>query len=481
MNRNSFYAYISRPLSLGFFALFFCQSVYANNLKELEIKSWTVELDRLHGVEEEVIQHITKNNRYDSLGYSILSHINLRRYTSNPNNIEQIKQAYQHAIHANILDKKYDYGKAALANVLYLQTSFDGAFTTLTQKSTQKKTWRSEFTLLRISQDKIDPQSLIQSTEDLLGKYNAPRSIIYPYVITQLSEKLDPEATNELLKKWQTKYPHITLDHGYALFSMDKGFYENSDRLFKKTRAKDPQNFDYALNHAVLLYKFLKKHKEAEEIMISISRLETNEHRKNILAFNYGLLCLEQNDDSGAQRKFKQLYTQTNMDRSFVQSIYNRYQSKNKLEQFATMMFDYSKEVRGYGWVYGFLGEIHLQDLKQPTKALQSLHNAVAIEPKNWKYHSNLGLALYQTQKVQGALDSFSTATNLNPNDSISHYNKACMLSILNRNEDAITSLKEAFEIDDSLVVSASKDTDLKNVHQDGLFLKLIEQYKVAH
>jgi len=84
-------------------------------------------------------------------------------------------------------------------------------------------------------------------------------------------------------------------------------------------------------------------------------------------------------------------------------------------------------------------------------------------------------LAYYRTKNYDKAISCVDRVIDLNPNDGMAWYNKACYLSLALRNEEAIDALKKAIEIDVSYAKKAVKDKDLDNIKGDVVFKRINE------
>lgn len=66
----------------------------------------------------------------------------------------------------------------------------------------------------------------------------------------------------------------------------------------------------------------------------------------------------------------------------------------------------------------------------------------------------------------------------LNPHSPIAHYNLACSLSLSNRNEDAVESLRAAFELGYDDFRWLHKDPDLAGLRSHPTFSALVAEYQ---
>lgn len=67
----------------------------------------------------------------------------------------------------------------------------------------------------------------------------------------------------------------------------------------------------------------------------------------------------------------------------------------------------------------------------------------------------------------------------LRPDNAIGHYNLACSLALKNRHDDAITTLRAAFEKGYRDFGWMMNDADLKSLHDNPAFSALLAEYRV--
>ena len=67
----------------------------------------------------------------------------------------------------------------------------------------------------------------------------------------------------------------------------------------------------------------------------------------------------------------------------------------------------------------------------------------------------------------------------LEPDNAVGHYNLACSLALKNRQEDAITTLRTAFEKGYRDFGWMMEDADLKGLHDNPAFSALLAEYRV--
>ena len=113
-------------------------------------------------------------------------------------------------------------------------------------------------------------------------------------------------------------------------------------------------------------------------------------------------------------------------------------------------------------------------NMNQRERALKDLENTLALEEEpNW----NRCFALHYIGRNKEALECMKTLINENSYDSGNYYNLACLYSMMNLCDDAVSALTTALELGYKDFAHISRDTDLDNIRNRGDFKALIEKY----
>jgi predicted O-linked N-acetylglucosamine transferase (SPINDLY family) len=83
----------------------------------------------------------------------------------------------------------------------------------------------------------------------------------------------------------------------------------------------------------------------------------------------------------------------------------------------------------------------------QPTLAIEFIGKALALDPDNAEFHTNLGNTLYELKRYEAAIASYDAALALNPNFAGGFYNRAMALYDLSRFEAAVASFDQAIAL----------------------------------
>jgi len=84
------------------------------------------------------------------------------------------------------------------------------------------------------------------------------------------------------------------------------------------------------------------------------------------------------------------------------------------------------------------------------------------------------GLAYYDLQDYERAIEEYGRAIELNPEYATAYYNRACAYALLGEAEDACEWLEKAIELDEKYREMAQGDKDFNGIRQDGRFKVLV-------
>jgi tetratricopeptide (TPR) repeat protein len=104
---------------------------------------------------------------------------------------------------------------------------------------------------------------------------------------------------------------------------------------------------------------------------------------------------------------------------------------------------------------------------KEYVVAIEHFTHAIALSPERDDLYSARAHAKYSDLAYGDALKDFEFAIRYRPDQASHHYNKACMLSLLGRKQEAIVSLREALLMNRGLKDLARTDADLAELRHD--------------
>jgi tetratricopeptide (TPR) repeat protein len=101
--------------------------------------------------------------------------------------------------------------------------------------------------------------------------------------------------------------------------------------------------------------------------------------------------------------------------------------------------------------------------------------NNYSLKLRKYYFCTRTGFALYKLNKFDEAKKAFDKAIELNPQNSMAWYNRACIYSLINNKNQSVFNLKRAIELDLSHKEEAKKEEDFKRLWTDEQFEELIK------
>lgn len=110
----------------------------------------------------------------------------------------------------------------------------------------------------------------------------------------------------------------------------------------------------------------------------------------------------------------------------------------------------------------------------QNNEAVRNEEKIVELEPDDWTNWNALGTAYHTAGNNVKALDCFERAIKLDSTEDLLWYNKACVLSEDNREEEALDSLLVAISLNPEILIDMRGDNDFKNIKNTERFKKFL-------
>ena len=124
-----------------------------------------------------------------------------------------------------------------------------------------------------------------------------------------------------------------------------------------------------------------------------------------------------------------------------------------------------------------YLAYIRMED-NRSAEALPLLKKALALGAPEGETRNAMSRCYRKLRNYQAALASADAAMKIEGEEATAHYNRACALARLNRRREALASLLQAIELEDSYIMSIAEEEDLKPLAAMVEFKKLIERAK---
>ncbi len=423
-------------------------------------------------------------NPYSAFDHYLLSQAYLRLFNTEPTNLSLIQKANDLAQQSIELNPSADYGTVALANML----SFMGQpvrgikYIGETMKAKMhKNSWRIYFMLGQLNAEMNSTETQLLFYKKALVQPEAPREIIVPFVIEKLKVAYGQDELTRQLLTWNDLHPSYHFVQEIAVSYATSKKYLASDKMFKKINSESHRSVASLTNHAILLYQNLNRPNEA---LISLNKAKSmlakgDTYRQTIVDLHVAAAYLRTNQPNKAEDIYHDLLVKNNLQEDLFVLVKNSYLDVKGLGGYLKLLNQLSHEV-GSATLYEDIGRVS-DTLNQNVAAVDAFRKSILLNPKSGELYNLLGLSLYKIKDYQDALRQFDIATKISPTSSSAHYNKACMLSILRRTDEAVAALENALILDPNLKGSASQDGDLANIRGTTKFQKIIAPTVVAH
>ena len=443
----------------------------------IEKQVWLSSEEMLKKIEPKVMEVLQS---YPNHAYSnyLLSIFYMRRYKENISGLNSLRRASILARQAIEIDPTMSFGYIALANIATDIGQADKAYTLINQMTSNKKSndWRKSLVICKILQflgsnhQKISHLQYMQKQQkidaDLFNSFAYPILENLPVLkaMNTIQNLNLPKANlNYFLGRTQVRAKKHKIALNHYLQALDEGldyldlYMEAGALMVEHTNKFEAalNIFDLAISRAKLELKY------SGAVLTDIHLNKGFAH----LALNQRKEALESH--------VKSIKSFTHKDR-LLHHIVDKYRSYGKPRELSSLLQAITDDVPGNSLAHALLGEVFTDDMNLPQMALNSFENAITLNPENAYYYSSLGLAYYKLKLYQPAIKIFTIALKINPENAVTKYNIACVLSILGETEKALASLKSAVHLDPSLIVSAQKDLDFKNLRHEPGFKNLI-------
>ncbi len=129
---------------------------------------------------------------------------------------------------------------------------------------------------------------------------------------------------------------------------------------------------------------------------------------------------------------------------------------------------DLEKGYWGVGCEYSYL--------KKHKKSIFYYQKALRINPFSYMVLSNIGNNLNEMGCYDEALEYLEKSIKINPDYYHPYYYKACVFASIGREEEALKMVKKTIQLDSSQKESLKKESGLKNLWNNKLFEKLVQE-----
>jgi tetratricopeptide (TPR) repeat protein len=115
-----------------------------------------------------------------------------------------------------------------------------------------------------------------------------------------------------------------------------------------------------------------------------------------------------------------------------------------------------------------------LRELGRHREALEPLARSAQANPDNVGTWLALGWCYKRTGKLDRAIESLEEALAVEPNDALVHYNLACYWSLVQNKRQALSYLSRALDLEDNYRNLISAESDFDSIRNDPAFRALV-------
>ncbi len=280
-------------------------------------------------------------------------------------------------------------------------------------------------------------------------------------------------------KIYYQKIENLTQKYQTSLFYdfVGKEFLKHADYIrsayyFKKVLEIE-DNIDVRLQLAVIQYKELGNTKAALTNFNDIlNKLRGNSSFSSaVLSLVYAhqsvaLASIHQN--LASSKAALEVEKRSFQDKTYWEAMIYELLALNKLFVADLAIKQMIKDCPSYSLGFVVAGEMQ-SILKNYTTAINYYSDAINLDPKEDKYYSLRANAYVAQKKFDFALEDYSYASHVNPDEASHDFNKSSLLAKMGNYQESLNSLKKAIHKDKnySEIADATKEFDvLKNNHK---------------
>ncbi len=449
---------------------------------DIELITWQGEKSTFSDIENTLTRRI-QVDPYSAKDHYLLAHLYIRKYSESPSEMNLLKKASDLAQQSIDLSPAKEYGYVALAEVLDVMGQTNSALQILRNNSSPfKKGWRTSFIIARLQLDRLGNDEVLAALKGALNKKGASHEIISPYALAIMKSQYQNSQLLKILRQWNQEHPSETFNLAIGNTLVNQGKYKQAHRIYKKIYTPDYKHQEAMLNDAIILAKHLKKRQKAKTLLRKILKSAaksspTNNVRMAAASRQLGEIYLAERKHRFARKHFvNAVIASPNRFRS-LETITESYREQKSYRNLVSTIKALNEEMPGSGILHALLGETLSEDLKDHESALNAFTDAIILEPNRSDFYNGMGLAYYRSNKLNKALSMFNFASQIDPEDAVAKYNSACVMARQNKKSEAITSLREAINLDPRLIQNAKQDKDFRSIRQTQGFNELIEPH----
>jgi tetratricopeptide (TPR) repeat protein len=456
-----------------------------SELDKLEDEVWLAEDHELPFIEQRVTRQIQLHPRSAQAHY-LMALVLKRSFAADPGELLYLRQASQTAQQAVDLDPQSDYGYVAMADVLDLMGNGDKGLALLSDAETSgiPPSWRFYFSRARLIADRSNTKKVLGLLETALAFNKTHPKIILPYVIAILKSESQGKKLISSLQDWNNRYPSSLLALTLAIEYEENSEHIKAHKIYTQIIKESPKDREANINDAVILYKHLGRSKTAiKQLQLVLNNTSENSPNfvKSIIHAHIGSAYVHLKQFKNAEKSFARAIAMDNQNLNLIDFTAATYRENKATKHLASLLKNISRSQPGTGVVYAILAETLSEKLGHHDEAIEAFSNAIVLDPNRSDYYNGMGLAYYRKKDFNSALNTFSEASKIDPNDAVARYNEACIHSLLNNKSKAINKLKDALALDPRLTENVKSDADLDNIRGEAAFQEMLPSTAISH
>lgn len=443
-------------------------NVFAEDLKKLEAEVWNQYDEFLPQTEHKVVREVQihPNSAY---AHYLLSHVYLRRYSSDPLSHSLAEKALTLAQQAIALAPSEEYGYVALSDIWSVLGVNDKALDLL---KNAPETWRVLCRKVKLDTKLTNHQKIADALEKAAKDNPYKQDIILPVLIS-LMEKFPHD---DLLAKFQgldQRISHPLIQQALAVQYVASKQNKKATEVYEKILANGSQNVEIFINYAIYSYYYLRDSKKALSLLESVIKKHLPSSLESVVHMYMSIVYLQENkDDEFIQAMAKALEFSSNKSAT-LQFVISGLLERNESSKLERIMNKVQVLFPGSAEFYALMGSIYSEKLNRDKDAIENFEKAVLLDPTNNLYYDSLGLSYYRSNNFYRAIEVLNKALAIDPTDSVAMYNKACIFSLLGFQKAAVSTLRQAIDINPSLLQVAIEDGDFSAIKDLRSFKKL--------
>ncbi len=429
------------------------------------------------------IARILQNNPNDLSANYLMSTLLLKMFTLDPGSYSLIRQSTELASQTYDLDPKSELGIAALASILEVTGEAERGLALIKEAGATglRLGWHTNLVKARLLTEVTHAGGLdevLSVLGDVLTDSNASRKLVAPIladVIRMKYEKRHGLDEIDALETWSKLCPSIEMTLELANANAQNLNYKKAYAEYEKILLKVPTHTESLISQGIIAQASLHNLTLAIHKFKAAIATTTNPAFEGPAKIHLALALIEQNTNLEASKLASLDAIKSSRDQEkILLAILAAYRRTSTATATLALLKDLEQSVPGLALGHALMAEMLAEGLHLFDEATTSFTNAITLDPSRSEYYNGRGLAWMGLANLEAALDDFEAAAAVNPDDASARYNTACAQARLGRQDDALASLRQSFELDFRLQTLAKSDEDLLSMRSEPRFEALV-------